>query len=789
MKYSQLDSPAFTMRRLWIAVLLIVVLPLAAHAQATVRGTVVDQQNGEPVVGAIVHVTGTPIATATNDSGTFVLTSAHAIASITVSRVGYTTRQVPVSGDEPLRIALTPAAAELPGVQVVAHTPAPSTAVVTRGDIDRFNGLNLADAVNTVPGVFMQSRTPFGGARITIRGYYPSTSGNSPNSNGLGYNVFLNNVPITDATGATTLDDVDFASLASVEVIKGPASSLYGSAIGGTVHMTLARSVPNQTSINQQLLGGSDGLLRTNTSFQRASNNADLEVNYGHQEDNSFRPHSRSRKEYARANGDFAIGTKQAVGAFFSYNRSYEELAGEIDSTDFYARQPIANPAYLANDSHIQLTSFLTGITDNYKISNRFTNQTTVFGSGRFANQPFAHGFTDATQFNLGARTSFGYSGQIDRVDVAGTFGAMAQRSNVTSNGVFIIPAPPFVERPSASENYAVNAYAFTEWNFTFPGQVTLTAGGDLIHNTFSIHNLLRSNQLFDTTTVLTKSFGTVFAPRVQLSKALGGFGSLYASVSTGYTPPLLTQVTASDNTVNLGLKPERAIQYEIGAQGSLFENRLNGSLALFDLDNTNKLVSQSVGGVSSTTNVGEQRNAGVEASLAVLLASDSTRTLSLLRPWASYTWTDAKYVDFKSDNNNGPNTVDFSNNQVARVPRNMVSAGLDVGTHVGVHFNGTYEYVSRVPVTFDNSTWVRAYHLVDAKLGYSTRLRRRYTLDLSVGADNLLGNTYYSFLFVGPNYGGLAQAKDGGNGDGYIIPGTYKARYYANLNVSVPIM
>src|SRR6185437_1045838 len=518
-------------------------------------------------------------------------------------------------------------------------------------------------------------------------------------------------------------------------------------------------------------------------------NNADLAVNYGHQEDNSFRPHSRSRKEYTRANGDFAIGTKQAVSAFFSYNRSFEELAGEIDSGAFYARRPDANPLYLANNSHIQLTSFLTGITDNYRISNRFTNQTTVFGSGRFSNQPFAHGYTDATQFNFGARTSFGYSGQIKRVDVAGTLGGMAQRSNVTSNGVFIIPAPPFPERPSASENYAVNAYAFTEWNFTFPSQVTLTVGGDLIHNKFAIHNLLRSNVLFDTTQVLTKSFGTVFAPRAQISKGFGGVGSVYASVSSGFTPPLLTQVISSDNTVNLGLKPERAVQYEVGAQGNLFSNHLNGSLALFDLDNTNKLVSQSIGGINSTTNVGEQRNAGVEASLAVLLASDPTHALSLLRPWVSYTYTDAKYVDFKSDNNNGPNTVDFSGNQVARVPRNMVSAGIDVGTKPGIYANGTYEYVGRVPVTFDNSTWVRSYNLVDAKIGYATQLQRRYTLNLSIGADNLLGNTYYSFLFVGPNYAGLAQAKDGGSGDGYIIPGIYKARYYANLNVSVPLM
>ena len=52
----------------------------------------------------------------------------------------------------------------------------------------------------------------WGGARITLRGYYPSTSGNSPSANGLGYQVFLNDIPITDATGATVLDDIDYST-------------------------------------------------------------------------------------------------------------------------------------------------------------------------------------------------------------------------------------------------------------------------------------------------------------------------------------------------------------------------------------------------------------------------------------------------------------------------------------------------------------------------------------------------------------------------------------------------
>ena len=40
---------------------------------------------------------------------------------------------------------------------------------------------------------------------------------------------------INYAEGVTLLDDVDFSYVNNIEVIKGPASTLYGGGIGGTV--------------------------------------------------------------------------------------------------------------------------------------------------------------------------------------------------------------------------------------------------------------------------------------------------------------------------------------------------------------------------------------------------------------------------------------------------------------------------------------------------------------------------------------------------------------------------
>ena len=767
-------------------VALLSVAPRPLLAQSTLQGTVVDRQSGAPISGALVAVSGaTKTNVATDAAGAFTLTASKAITSITVASAGYATRVIAVgSGATTLRVELVPSQTELPGVQVVANAPAPSTAVLTRNDLNRGSGINLADAINIVPGAFMSSRTPFGGARITIRGYYPSTSGNSPNSNGLGYNTFLNNIPVTDAAGSTVLDDVDFGTLGGVQLIKGPASSLYGSAIGGTVLMNTARPTPNQTTIGQQLLTGPDGMMRSNTSVQGANGASDYVLNYGSQSDDSFRPNSKSRKTYVRASGDYTVSANQTVSAYFSFNKSFEELAGEIDSTDFYNRRAINNPAYALNNSHIQITSYFTGVTDTHRFGEHFNNQTSVFASGRFSNQPFAHGFTDATQLNFGARTAFGYNTQIGSVDLTGTLGIMGQRSQVTSNGVFITPAPPFTERPSATQNFAINAYTFTEWKAAMPHQVTVTAGGSLISNQFSIQNMLKSNQLFDTTFIRNKKFAKVFAPRAEITKGFGDVASIYGSVSTGYTPPLLSQALSSDGTVNTGLKPEHAVQYEVGVQGNI-AHRLTGQLAYFQLTNTNKLVSQTVSSITSTVNVGKQQNKGAELSMSWLALSDTSKLLSTVRPWVSYTYTDAKYIDFKSDNNNTSTTVNFSGNSLARVPKTMYALGVDAAFRHGFSFASTYSFVDKVPVTFDNSTWVKSYNLLNAKLAYKTQIANRWLLNLAVGGENLGGSTYYSAIFIGPNYKGLAQAADGGTGDGYILPARYTARYYGNIGLS----
>ena len=631
------------------------------------------------------------------------------------------------------------------------------------------------------------SRAVSGNARIPLRGYYyPSLSGNTPNSNGTGYQVFLNGIPITDATGTTILDDIDYSTLGKVEIIKGPASSQYGTFIGGAVNLTTAQPTPNQSSLTQTVMGGNYNLLRTNTTFQHSSaDGSDFVLNYGHQGYNGWRLNDFSGKEYLRASGDFKAADNQTISAYVTYNRSNEGLAGEIDSTNFYAKVPQSDANYLFNNSHIGISSFYAGVSDTYRINDRFSNQTSVFGSARTDQQVIAHGYTDVGQFNLGFRSVFNYSGQWGSVGVSGALGGQMLKTNATSNGVSIVNAPPYTEKPSDTENYSSASYLFTEWDFTFHR----IAGGHGRHVSYSstwfaTRNLLVNGMVFDTTALHTKSFANTATPRFALSKTFDNNFTLYAGMSTGITPPSLSNIISNTGVVDLGLAPERAIQYELGFQGNFFDRSLNTQVRLFDLDNTNKLVSETIGTLTQTINAGEQRNEGAELSLSWNAVNDKSAALSLLRPWFSYTYTDAKYVSFYSQQPTTlAGTVNFSGNYVPRVPKTMYSVGLDAASG-GWYFNTTYQYVDRVPVTYDNSTWMHSYNLLGAKIGYKTSFSK-YLMNIYLGGDNLTSSTYYTFLFIGPNYKGLAQAQDSGTGDGYILPAPYGPTFYLGMSLS----
>jgi len=778
----------------------------AANAQQfVVKGTVQDSKTKDPVGSAIVSIPGTSKSTYNDDNGTFRIGADTKFDSIRIELIGYTRQSVYVgNGQASYNILLQPSGSMMNEVQVQGVQHSQSVTSLNSADLNRASGLNLQDALNTVPGVNMESRSPWGGQHIVIRGYYPSADNgrtDGENFNGLGYQLYINNIPVTDATGLTIMDDIDFSTLGKVDIQKGP-SPLYGSYIAGAVNLYTPRPAPNETSINEQLIAGSYGLLRTNTSIATSDGKSDFWINYGHQTYNGFRPNDGSRKDYVSLASNSYASPKQTISTYFSYAHSYEDLAGELDSSQFYGKQAVSDANYVGNNSHVEIQSFRAGVTDRYDFSDHFNFQATVFGSGSTLNQFFAHGFNKDVNTNLGGRLALNFVSRTDALSVDGTVGFSALRSDQNAQGNFILPfvSPPFTQNsphdnPSDVQNYAITSAIFTQWAFTLPSRWSLTVGASLNYVTFGTQNLLhgKNDSIYLNEPILSNTFAPVFTPSACLSKIINNNMSVYASYGMGYAPPTISEITNSAGQVNTSLKPESAVQYEIGTKGSLGgTNQFSYQLALFDMDVTNRLTSEVANGISYYTNVGEQSNIGAELYAGYAIINDKNSFLSLVRPWVSLAYSDFTYVDFethtKAHNGGDSVTANYSKNKVAEVSPIVLNIGLDVATKMGFYLNATYRYVDRAPVTFDNDHYMSAYGLLGARIGYKQDLGKHFVLDVFAGGDNLLSAIYYNFIFVGNNIQELAQGTDtyvkNGGGDGYILPAPYKATFYGGISL-----
>ncbi|HSR43526.1 MAG TPA: TonB-dependent receptor, partial [Longimicrobiales bacterium] len=119
-------------------------------------------------------------------------------------------------------------------------------------------GAFLEEALGGVPGVQIQNRYNWSlGERIAIRGF-----GARAQFGVRGIRLVVDEIPATFADGQSSLDHLDVGALGRVEVLRGPASALYGNAAGGVIRFETRPPPPVTLRQEAQIVGGGDGLLR-----------------------------------------------------------------------------------------------------------------------------------------------------------------------------------------------------------------------------------------------------------------------------------------------------------------------------------------------------------------------------------------------------------------------------------------------------------------------------------------------------------------------------------------------
>jgi iron complex outermembrane receptor protein len=750
------------------------------------KGKVVDKQERAPIVGAIV-VANNAEGVTTGENGEFSVPCADSV-NLKVSFVGYATIWQRVSCNQTgiLEIALSSNAQELGTVEVTATSnpnksqleqPA-SIIKMDKTALKRSTGLYLEDAINTnVPGVTMQRRTQSGGQQINIRGYGNGmgTRGANNNFDGQGVKMYLNGIPLTDAEGVTVMDDIDYASVSNTEILKGPSGSLYGLAIAGVVNMKTEQAAKNKTSIGQEVMAGSFGLLRTTTRLSIGGEKSSLLVNYGHQEFAGFMNHTRSKKDFVNLTGDFRLNEKQAVTTYFGYSNSFDERNGELTKDQYEKLDYSGNTRYIANDAHSAVRTFRAGFGHTYRFNRHVSNTTTIFGSAQSMDNSSAGGWTDKSPLNYGLRSVFEKEFQLsDKFRLSGITGIEAQRMNAqtigygmtadsTNPGGYNIITSNRSNQVTTSSTYSY----FTQWTLNLPVGISVTAGVGISNMTVSLEDRLwgLSNNHPNNAKlkVYGNSYDNLVSPTVAINKKISKVASVYASWSTGYKAPVSANILISTTgELNTGLKPEKGTQLELGTKGSFMDNKLFYTVAVFNTKFEDKFTAITVQNPSNTAtlysymvNGGQLDNRGLEVYLNYRAIESETGFLRLLQPFANFTYSDFTYNDYRfakvgKDVSNHDSTIvdDYSGKAVAGVAPIVFNVGVDMATKIGLYGNIYYNYRSGMPYTSDGLNKADPYSLLNTKLGFRQRIQH-FDFDIYAGAYNITGTQYYNMVFV----------------------------------------
>ncbi|KHN53374.1 TonB-dependent receptor [Dickeya fangzhongdai] len=214
--------------------------------------------------------------------------------------------------------------------------------------------------------------------------------------------------------------------------------------------------------------------------------------------------------------------------------------------------------------------------------------------------------------------------------------------------------------------------------------------------------------------------------PRAGVVYNLNSWSSLYASYSESFKPntSIATQIGS--------MAPETGKSYEVGAKLDL-PNRVTANLALFDIQKRNVMVSELVNGETVTRTAGKVRSQGVEMDVAGKL----TDSLSLI---GSYAFTDARVT---SDPDN-------QGNEMTNVARHTASLFLtndfgNLGLHAGDDLRAGIgaRYVGRRPGDAANSFFLDDYTVADAFVTYSVPING-YKVKWQLNVKNLFDKTYY---------------------------------------------
>ncbi|RUT40995.1 TonB-dependent receptor [Pseudomonas sp. PAMC 29040] len=610
-------------------------------------------------------------------------------------------------------------------------------------------GINASEVLSRVPGLVVQNRQNYAqDLQISSRGFGARSAFGVR-----GIKLIADGIPASTPDGQGQAATFNLDTAERIEVLRGPAATLYGSNAGGVIQM-FSRDGEGPPRIGAETLIGSDGMSKNHLTAEGATDDVGFVLDASRMDTDGYRDHSAARRDqtFAKLNlhpdedSKLALiyssleqnGTQDPLGqswdAYKADPRSVTPAALTYNTRKSIDHQQLGmNYERYIGDATLQVNAYTgTRSVIQYLAIPKYVGKPPVLnpsnnqgggvvqfdrkfygGSLRWL-QPVAGVPGELTligglDFDQSQDSRHGYNNYIG--DQLGVKGALVRDEVDTARSL-----DPYVQA-----NWAID-----DW--------TLQAGLRYSTMQMDVDDQFLSNGDDSGTKRYEKA-----TPSVSVMYAFTPELHGYVSAGKGFETPTQAELAYSPSGTgfNFGLKPSESTQYEMGLKAQIDNTRINA--AVFQITTEDELVVLgNRDGRTTYQNAGRTLRRGFELGIESQLSEHWTTTLAYTRLQATY---DSDFASTKG-------TVD-KGNYLPGVPQTTLFAEVNwkPADWVSTAIEGMYR--SKVYVEDTNTEKAApAYSVFNWRAKFEQKVEH-WTFHQTLRLDNLLDRQYVGSVIV----------------------------------------
>lgn len=705
-------------------------ISLSSLAQPRIFGQVTDAYTRLPLQEFVINHDS---ITRQFSAGEFQLLIERFPATIKVLAPGYLpVRMVVNSGKLPLTISLIPENIPIQEIRVSAFlsnkrlfdSPG-QIGLLTHRQLTVEPTFTLAPSLNKIPGVWMQNGT-LNTNRLTIRGI----GTRSPYGTNK-IRAYYADIPLTNGVGETILEDLDLNQIATIEIVKGPSSAVYGSGLGGVLLLNPLKAQNNQLSSSVSV--GSFGTINSSAKLSLATKSSGHTLVYSRLQSDGYRENNQTdRQNLSLVSAWNSEHTRvDLIGAFVWMDAF---IPSSLDQKNFVNSPEKAAANWMATRGYENYSKAFSGLSVSRKFDQDWQFKLSAFGHFNRNNELRPFNILQEENFYAGFRSVLEKNYHTDhaalRLLIGNEFFHEKYSWQTLQNKDR--KAGALISDNLERRRYH-NLFVMTELDlsgkFLFSGQMNLNTTAYTYDDLFLANGDLSASYRFK----------PVVSPRLSAVWFASEKLRLFSVLSHGFSVPTLEETLLPSGGRNTSIKPETGWSFEIGAKTKIGSG-LQVELSAYAMKVRNLLVARRTAEDEYIgLNAGKTNHPGIEVSIGYRLVNRVSWS-SDLRMNAHL--TDYRFSDFLDQEN------DYSGNKLTGSPNSTTNWMLETKHKNGLFLNLHLQTVGRIPMRDDNSVFADSYELVNLMTGYEKSFGN-LSAGIFAGIQNLMNTRYASMILI----------------------------------------